>query len=181
MHMQCDSHMHQSDREGGFSRCHANSLKAMVVCSAMTSHEVNQRVQVVRRWFEEVFNEENMETLAEIASEDLVVNDPCSWGEPYLGRERVQKVIEEYIVAYKSLTFCLDSVLAEADGSQVLAKWTAQAMHLGTFMGAPASGRVEKISGMTSFQLAGRKIKRVDCFRQALVQERQNAHVDFGL
>lgn len=91
------------------------------------------------------------------------------------------QVIEEYIVAYKSLTFSLESVLAEPDGSQVLAKWTAQAMHLGNFMGAPPSGRVERIRGMTSFQLAGRRINRIECFRQALVQERQGAHVDFGL
>lgn len=49
-------------------------------------------VQVARRWFEEVFNEENMDVLADITAADIVVSDPCSWSEPYCGRERVQKV-----------------------------------------------------------------------------------------
>ena len=122
-----------------------------------------------------------MDVLEEIAEADLVFNDPCSWSEPFTGRERVQKVIEEYIVAYKSLNYDVESVVAEHDGSRVLAQWRAQAMHLGSFMGAPPSGRVENIAGMTSFHMTGDKIVRIDCFREGLVQERQGSHADFGI
>ena len=101
--------------------------------------------------------------------------DSCCWPDAFRGRDRVQRVIDEYLGAYKGFKFEVKHLMAAKDGNTVMARWRAQAMHLGGFMDAPPSGRVEMISGMTTFELRGWKICRVESFREKLGQERQGA------
>jgi steroid delta-isomerase-like uncharacterized protein len=136
-------------------------------------------VQIVRRYFENVWNEEDTAVMSQICSEDLILTDPCCWRDPFVGRDRVVKVIEEYLTAFKAFHYTSLQILGTPDGESVMAKWTATAVHLGDFLGRPASGRVQEISGMSHFTFAGRKIARIDTFRETLCQE--SIYADYEL
>ena len=138
-------------------------------------------VQVVTRFFEHVWNAQDIQTLDDLTAENVVMTDSCCWQDAYVGRDRVRRVIEEYLGAYKGITYTLQEVLGNADGSVVMVRWHANAMHLGGFMGGPPSGRVEEISGMSTFRLQGDKICRIEQFREHLAHERPGVHIMDGL
>lgn len=133
-------------------------------------------------WFEDVWNAENVSALADIATPDVVMVDPCCWRDPYHGRTRVSKVIEEYLGAFKGFQHEVTEIMPSKDGSVVMVRWQATAVHLGTFVGSPASGRVERIEGMSTFRFEGGRIARVEVFRESLSQERRGLGVaDYGM
>jgi steroid delta-isomerase-like uncharacterized protein len=132
------------------------------------------------RWFNDVWNAEDVGVLHDITTEDFALSDPCCWSELFVGRERVRKVVEEYLGAYKSFQYDVENMMASADGSVVLCRWQARAMHLGSFMGSPASGRIEQIAGMTTFLLQNGKICRIECFREGLAQDSHGSCADYG-
>lgn len=53
-------------------------------------------MQLVMKYFEQVWNEGDTAMLKHICSPSLVFLDVASWPEPYVGPEAVIKVIEEY-------------------------------------------------------------------------------------
>ena len=52
-------------------------------------------LQLIMKYFEQVWNEGDTEILKHICSPALVFLDVASWPEPYVGPEAVKKVIEE--------------------------------------------------------------------------------------
>lgn len=143
----------------------------------------SEKMQVAARWFEDVWNAEDTTALQQIASPGLVMTDTSWWPEPFEGRDRVQRVIEEYLSAFKSFRYEVDEIMSSGDGIVVMAHWTARAMHLGMFLGMPASGRVEEISGVTTFRFQGNsQISSIEVFRERLSQERRGVGVlDCGI
>jgi steroid delta-isomerase-like uncharacterized protein len=133
------------------------------------------------RWFEEVWNAQEVDAIAELTTEDLVMSDPCCWQDEFVGQDRVRRVVVEFLGAFKGLEYELEHVMAAKDGSVVLVRWSARAMHLGGFMGASPSGGVQDIAGMTTFRLRAGKIFRIECFREQLAHERPAVHALDGL
>ena len=74
--------------------------------------------------------------------------------------------------------YIVQHLIASEDGSVVMARWNATAVHLGTFVGRPATGDVLHISGMTSFEFTKGKISRIDTFRESLTPDRTGVGID---
>jgi steroid delta-isomerase-like uncharacterized protein len=103
---------------------------------------------VVRRWFEELWNQRNPEVL-----KDLL--DPAATGETEGGRisghqEFISKLHAPLIGAFPDLRVTLDDIVADGDNAAV--RWTFEATHDGDTLGIPASKRRVKVSGMSWLQ-----------------------------
>ena len=100
---------------------------------------------IVRRWFEELWNQRNPEILKELL-------DPAAVGETEGGRisghdEFLHKLHSPLIGAFPDLRVTVDDVIADGDNAAV--RWTFEATHGGDTLGIPATHRRVRVSGMS--------------------------------
>jgi steroid delta-isomerase-like uncharacterized protein len=116
------------------------------------STETNKAV--VRRYYDEVLNAGQVDTLDELAVEDYHENDPLPGQAD--GRQGLKERASIFINALSS-NFTVEDVVAEGD--RVVVRWTNNGTHVGDFLGIPPTGR--------SFRIAGIDIHRVENGRLA--------------
>ena len=110
---------------------------------------------LVRRWFEELFNQENLSVADEIVAQDHVAHDPVLPDLP-AGPEGDKQVVNLYHGAFPDASITVEDQIAEGD--RVATRWTGRGTHQGELMGVPASGNRVEITGMTINRLSGGKI-----------------------
>lgn len=118
---------------------------------ANTALEANKAL--VRRLYEEVFNDRRLEVVDELAAEDYEEHDPLP-GQG-AGREGLKQRVT-MLVEGLSPRFTLHDVIAEAD--RVVVRWTNDATHSGTFLGIPPTGRTCSVAGIDIYRLDGNRI-----------------------
>ena len=97
---------------------------------------------VVRRYYDEVLNQRNIDLLDELAVEDYVEHDPFPGKAIALAGERVAGLC----LAFNPLQFTIEDVIAEGD--KVVVRWTNAGTDSGGFMGMPATGKDFGIAGI---------------------------------
>ena len=102
-----------------------------------------QNKELVRRYYEGVYNGRNPGLLDELASPDYDEHSPFP-GQPN-GLEGL-KARAGYLLAAFEPVFTINQLVAEGD--TVVAYWTNTGTHRADFMGMPASGRTVTISGI---------------------------------
>ena len=110
---------------------------------------------LARRWFEELFNEENLNVADELVAQDHVLHDPVLTNLP-TGPEGDKQIVNIYHGAFPDANITVEDQIAEAD--EVATRWTGRGTHQGEFMGVdPTDNRVE-LSGMTINRISEGKI-----------------------
>jgi steroid delta-isomerase-like uncharacterized protein len=104
---------------------------------------------VVRRYYEEVFNQRRLGLTDQLAVEDYVEHDPFP-GQGN-GRADLKARVQAILGAFAPLQFRLEDLVAEGD--RVVARWSQTATHAGGFMGIPPTGRQFTITGIDIHQL----------------------------
>jgi predicted ester cyclase len=84
--------------------------------------------------------------------EAFVAAFPDEW------RERVSGAFGNTTEAFPNIQITTEELIAE--GEIVVNRWSAQATHLGTWQGIPATGRVVKWTGIDVYTVSGGKITR---------------------
>jgi steroid delta-isomerase-like uncharacterized protein len=104
---------------------------------------------IVRRYYEEVFNQRRPGLLDQLAVEDYVEHDPF----PGQGNGRVdlRARVEAILGAFDPLQFRLLDLVAEED--RVVVRWSQTGTHTGPFMGITPTGREFTITGIDIHQL----------------------------
>jgi len=117
-----------------------------------------QNKAIVRRWFDEVVSQGNIELVDEICMQCVPsfvviqgVADP-----PPQGLEGVKGLIGVLRTAFPDLKFTIEGPIAEGD--QVATRLTVRGTHLGEFMGIPATGKQMAVSGVSIWRLADGKL-----------------------
>jgi steroid delta-isomerase-like uncharacterized protein len=100
---------------------------------------------VVRRFFEEVWNDGNLDAIDELISADHVDHDPGREGTPG-GRAGMRAFVQMYRSAYPDTHLEIGEIVAEGD--LVATTWTATGTHRGELMGIPPTGRSVTATGM---------------------------------
>jgi steroid delta-isomerase-like uncharacterized protein len=103
---------------------------------------------VVRRFIEEVFGRQDLDAIDELAAEDFT---PHTWGPTPPGREALRDATERAGSGVSEARFEIHLLVAEDD--LVAAYLTSSAVHSGTFMGLPATGKRYSIDEMHFFRL----------------------------
>ena len=113
----------------------------------------NENKTVVRRYYDEVLNQGNLDVLEELAVPDYVEHNPLpgqSAGLPGLLQRAAM-----LSTAFRP-RFTLDDLIAEDD--RVVVRWTNHGTHQGEFLGMPATGRSFAITGIDIHALRDSKL-----------------------
>ena len=120
-----------------------------------TSASAEGNKAVARRWFEELFNAQNLDVADEITAQDSVNHDPLLTHLPS-GPEGDKYVVNLYHGSFPDARITIEDQIAEGD--RVVTRWTGRGTHRVEFMGvAPSDNRVE-IAGVTINRISGGKI-----------------------
>ena len=108
--------------------------------------------ELVRRFFDEVWNRGDEAAIAAFIAADAVGNDP-DFG---TGRDAFRAQWRRWRTAFPDIHFAVEELVAEGD--RVVTRWTLTGTHHGEFMGIPATGRLVSVAGMSLDLLANGQI-----------------------
>jgi steroid delta-isomerase-like uncharacterized protein len=119
----------------------------------MTVAPTISNAALARRWFEEVWGQQRLETIDELMSESAVCYSEQG---PLTGPEQFkQSVFFPMTAAFPDLRIQVEDVLEAGDN--VVVRWSVAATHTGNALGFPATGRRVNFQGMTWVQLRNGK------------------------
>ncbi len=108
----------------------------------MTSEATDERKALVRRFVEEVQNQDNLDLLDELVAPNFV-NHSASPGVPP-GVDGVRMVSALFRHAFPDGRMTIEDMVAEGD--KVVTRKTFEGTHQGDFMGLPPTGKPVRIS-----------------------------------
>lgn len=104
---------------------------------------------LVRRYYDEVFNERRVDLVDQIAVENYVEHDPFpGQGD---GRADLRARVALILAAMNPLRFEVQDMIAEGD--RVVVRWVQQGSQSGSFMGIPPTGRQYTFAGIDVHRL----------------------------
>jgi len=107
-----------------------------------------------RRFFEELFNQGNLENAYEIVTADYYNHNPSPGETP--GAEGLKQFITTLRIAFPDIHFSVDDQIAEGD--KVLSRWTATGTHQAEFAGIPATNRPIRVTALNIHRVVEGKI-----------------------
>ena len=128
---------------------------------------VEENRAIVQRFYDEVWNEGNVDVAWEVFAEDYVRHD-LRPTQALPGPGGQSKIAEDFRSAFPDLQMELDLILGEGD--LVAARWTTEGTNTGAWAGRPATGKRARFSGVNIFR-----------FRDGKVVELWNHRDDLGL
>ena len=103
--------------------------------------------QVVRRWFEEVWNKHDASAIDRMFARERVSHGLPIDGNDLAGPERFRAFHERFIQAFPDLELVIDDLIEEDD--RVAARWHCTGTLTGNGLGVPPNGRRMSVSGMS--------------------------------
>jgi predicted ester cyclase len=119
----------------------------------MTAEERN----LGRRWFEEVWNQQRREAIAELLTADAVIHDGDI---DTVGPEGFYQFFDRMNASLSGLHVEIvdDIVDTRADADKICVRWTCTAKHTGEGLGMPPTGVNIHVTGITIIRVAGGKM-----------------------
>jgi len=108
---------------------------------------VEKNIQIMRRWFQEVWNEGRMETVFELFAEDGVAIGQSEQGGSLRGPKDFAGFVERIRGAFPDIKIKIEDAFGAND--QVALRWSAIMTHTGEQLGMAPSNREVRISGIT--------------------------------
>ena len=129
------------------------AFAVLVVFMAGCEKKTENNKAIVRRAYEEVWNQGKLDVIDEIFAADLVGHIA---GSPDIhGPEGLKQFVTMYRTAFPDLQFTIEDQLAEGD--KVATRWTSTGTHKGELMGIPPTGVQVKSTGICIARIAGGK------------------------
>ncbi len=107
---------------------------------------------IVRRAFEEVWNQGNLSVIDEILSPEYTGHAPP---ESVKSSEEFKELVMKYRAALPDIHFTIEEM--EAVGDKVITRWTSSGTHNGDLMGITATGKRTTTTGITIMRIADGK------------------------
>lgn len=111
---------------------------------------------LVRRWFEEVWNQGRADLIEELRAADVVAIGLGEGKSESRGDTPFKIFHSNLCAAFPDLHVHLDDVLAEGD--KVVVRFTFEGTHRGDALGVPPTGRKVSFMGIVMSRIAGGKI-----------------------
>jgi len=114
---------------------------------------VEENKALVRRTYEEVLNNGDLDVADELYAREYVYTSP---GSPELrGPEGFKQLVRMLRGAFPDLRFTPEELIAEGDS--VVSRWTGRGTHQGEFKGISPTGKQVTVTGMVIHRLANGK------------------------
>ena len=117
---------------------------------------VEENVQLMRRWFREVWNERKTDTIRELLAPDAVAIGQLEDGEALRGAAEFVPFAEKLFGAFPDMKLKVEDVFGVED--KVVLRWSGTMTHTGNHLGMPATGKEVKLTGITIAQIRDGKI-----------------------
>jgi steroid delta-isomerase-like uncharacterized protein len=112
---------------------------------------------LLRRWFEEVWNERRGELMEEISSPDIVCHGTGRPGEDLRGLdEGFRPFYNKMLGAFPDIRFTIEAAIRDGDTEAL--RWTAHMTHSGDHLGIPATKKPATVTGMVFAKLENGRI-----------------------
>lgn len=115
-----------------------------------------ENVQIMRRWFQEVWNQGRTETLYELFSPEGVAHGQESAEAELRGPQEFEGFVRKIRGAFSEIQLTVEDVFA-ADDKGVL-RWSGVMKHTGDALGMPSSQQTVRLRGITLVRFAGGKV-----------------------
>jgi steroid delta-isomerase-like uncharacterized protein len=134
-----------------------------------------QNLKAARSFYEEAFNNGNLDVIDEVISADCVVDDPAM---PHLksGIENIRQMLVDHRNAFPDLHFTITDQLAAGDS--VMLRWELRGTHLAPLGGLAATGRTIDIPGIVLMRFADGKMCAAKVVWHALGMHQQLGLMD---
>jgi steroid delta-isomerase-like uncharacterized protein len=113
-----------------------------------------EKKAIVRRLFEELWNQGKLDVADEIFATDYIFHEPVA-GE-VRGPEGFKQFVSMYRIAFPDLQFRIEDQIAEGD--KIVTRWTATGTHKGELMGISPTSVQVTVTGIGIARTDGGKI-----------------------
>ena len=120
--------------------------------SAQNNLEENKAL--IRRWFEEVWNQRRPEAVTEMMAEDCINHGLSEDGQPLHGASGFLPFHQQFREAFADIHVVVEDVLAEAD--RVAVRCSVKATHTGDSLGFEATQKVTEFDGIAICRIRNR-------------------------
>ncbi|MGA3104204.1 MAG: ester cyclase [Terriglobales bacterium] len=117
---------------------------------------VEENVQLMRRWFKEVWNEGKTESIHELLAPDAIGIGELEDGSPLRGPAEFVPFVERIRGAFPDIKIVVEDAFGAED--KVVVRWSATMTHRGDHLGMPASGMRVHIAGMSIARISEKQI-----------------------
>lgn len=111
---------------------------------------------LIRRWFEEVWNQGREETIDELCSKEAVGHGQTHDGTDIVGPDTFKRFWHSFRSAFSAIHVEIHQTIEQGD--TVLARWSISMAHTGPFLGMPATGKTIGATGMSVQRFADGRI-----------------------
>jgi steroid delta-isomerase-like uncharacterized protein len=132
-----------------FSQDHSHERSA-------TFMSVEENMGLMRRWFQEVWNEGRIQTIHDLLAPNAIGIGQLEDGSELRGPAAFVPFVERIRGAFPDTNIKVEDAFGASD--KVVLRWSATMTHRGDHLGIPATGRPVKITGMTIARIADKKI-----------------------
>ena len=108
---------------------------------------VEENIQLMRRWFQEVWNDGRIETVHELFSANGVATGQAGAGVQFRGPEEFVPFVKQIRGAFPDIKVKIEDVFGAED--KVALRWSASMTHAGDSLGVPATGKTVRLTGIT--------------------------------
>jgi steroid delta-isomerase-like uncharacterized protein len=120
----------------------------------MVSEQQNK--SLVTRYFQEVWDQGNLEAVDGLLAADFVRHGPPPTEGDIAGGSGFKGLVTMYRTAYPDLRVPIEDQFAE--GNTVVTRWTARGTHRGDLMGTPPTGKPVAVPGIVIDRIEGGRI-----------------------
>ena len=110
---------------------------------------------IIRRYFEEAWNQGRLDLLDEIVAPNYVNHDPAVPGLP-AGPQGLKPILAGFRAAFPDLHFTIEDLIAADD--EVVTRWTMRGTHQGEFAGLAPTGKRVTTGGIQIERLVNGQI-----------------------
>ena len=115
-----------------------------------------ENIQLVQRWFREVWNEGKTDTVRELLAPDGVARGQNGSGSELRGPAQFVSFVEQIRGAFPDIHVVIEDILSTED--KVVVRWSATMTHKGDGLGIPASGKPVRSTGISIARIVGGKV-----------------------
>ncbi|TAH51154.1 MAG: ester cyclase [Chloroflexota bacterium] len=119
---------------------------------------VEANKQLIRRFYDEVWNQGNTDFVFQVFAENYVRHD-LRPGNPRAGAAGQQQVADDFRAAFPDLKHETELLLGENDF--VVARWTMQGTNSAPWGNQPATGKFVRMSGVNIFRFENDKVVEI--------------------
>jgi steroid delta-isomerase-like uncharacterized protein len=117
---------------------------------------VEENLQLMRRWFQEVWNEGKTESIHEFLAPDAIGIGELEDGRPLRGPAEFVPFVERIRGAFPDINIVVEDAFGAED--KVVLRWSATMTHRGDHLGMPARGQRVRIAGMSIARIRDKQI-----------------------